>query len=104
MFRHRPTALRSFLPCLILALTLSGAESVSAQGFEGSAAEDVIAKGLDALVIRPLGAARVVIGAVFLVPASLFSSPGGLDSLRAAYEVLLEEPIEYAFMRELGDF
>ena len=66
--------------------------------------EDVIAKGLDAMLIRPLGAVRVAIGAMFLVPASLFSAPGGLDSIRGAYEVLLEEPMEFAFKRELGDF
>ena len=104
MFRRRSTALSSFLSCLVLALTLAGAQPVFAQGFEGSAAEDVIAKGLDAMLIRPLGFVRVAIGAMFLVPASLFSAPGGLDSIRGAYEVLLEEPMEFAFKRELGDF
>ncbi len=89
---------------MILALTLAGAQPVFAQGFEGSAAEDMIAKGLDAVLVRPLAAARVVVGAAFLVPASLFASPGGMDSVRAAYEVLVDEPVEFAFKRELGDF
>ncbi len=103
MFRRRPTVLPSFLSCLILAVMLLGAQPVFAQGFEGSATEDAIAKGLDAVLIRPLAAARVVVGAAFLIPASLFASPGGLDSIRAAYEVLVDEPVEYAFRRELGD-
>jgi len=103
MFRRRPTVLPSFWSCLILAVMLVGAQPVLAQGFEGSATEDVIAKGLDAVLIRPLAAARVVVGAVFLIPASLFAWPGGMDSISAAYEVLVDEPVEYAFRRELGD-
>jgi hypothetical protein len=104
MFRRRPTALPSFFSGLILALTLAGAQPVFAQGFEGSAAEDMIAKGLDAVLIRPLATARVIVGAAFLVPASLFAAPGGLDSIKSAYEVLVDEPVEFAFKRELGDF
>jgi hypothetical protein len=72
--------------------------------WEGSKAEDATAKGVDALFVRPLAAIRVAVGAVFMVPASLFAAPGGRETLDAAYEVLLEQPIEYAFRRELGDF
>jgi hypothetical protein len=85
-------------------VTLTGAEPVSAEGFEGSKAEDVLAKSVDAVLIRPIAAARVIVGAAFFIPASLFSAAGGADSVRAAYEILLDEPIEYAFKRELGDF
>jgi len=104
MFRRRPTALPSVLSCLILAVTLASAQPALAQGFEGSKTEDVMAKGLDALLVRPLGAVRVVVGAAFLIPASLLASPGGMESVRAAYEVLVDEPVEFAFRRELGDF
>jgi hypothetical protein len=70
--------------------------------WEGSKAEDVTAKGLDAVVIRPLAVARVALGAVLMIPASLFSAPSGREGFDSSYEVLLEVPMEYAFDRPLG--
>ena len=72
--------------------------------WEGSAAEEGLAKGLDAVLLRPFGAVRVIAGAVLMIPAALFAAPGGREGIDAAYEVLIDAPIEYAFKRPLGDF
>jgi len=83
---------------LILSATPSAAE------WEGSAAEDAVAKGVDALIVRPLASARVVVGALLLIPAVILASPSGKEGIDIAYDTLLAEPMEYAFDRELGDF
>lgn len=80
-----------------------GAEN-EAWKWEGSRADEITGVGLDALLVRPLAAARVVVGAAFLVPAAILSSPGGRDAIEGAYEIFLREPAEYAFGRKLGDF
>ena len=82
------------------------AESPSSPEFkwEGSKAEDVTAKSLDVLIVRPLASARVLVGAAMLIPAAILSSPSGREGFDGAYDVLLSEPMEYAFDRELGEF
>ncbi len=85
--------------CLIL---MSAAPSMAA--FEGSKAERIIASGVDAVLVRPLAALRVVVGAMFFLPASLLASPSGREGIDGAYDIFLAEPIEYAFRRELGEF
>ena len=85
--------------CLIL---MSAAPSMAE--FEGSTAERIIAKSVDAVLVRPLAAIRVVMGAMFFLPASLLSSPSGREGFDGAYDIFLAEPIEYAFRRELGEF
>jgi hypothetical protein len=103
MFRRR--SLSAAIPTLALACVLGAATPGHAEGWqwEGSAAEDATAKGLDALVIRPLAVARVAIGAALMIPTALFAWPGGREALDAGYEVLIDGPMEYAFERELGE-
>lgn len=60
-------------------------------------------KGFDAVVIRPLGAAALVTGAVFLVPAVLLSAPGGQEGIDDAYDVLVKTPWQEVADRPLGD-
>ena len=91
--------LAGFAACLIL---MSAAPSMAE--FEGSKAESVLIQSLDALVVRPLATVRVVAGALFFLPASLFSSPSGREGFNGAYDIFIAEPIEYAFRRKLGDF
>lgn len=98
----RPAARLVATSCLMTLLLL--AAPAGAFEWEGSAAEENSAKAADALLVRPFAALRVVLGAVLMVPASIFSAPGGRENFDTAYEVLLELPIEYAFRRELGDF
>ncbi len=79
-------------------------DSFTSWDWEGSKAEAATAKGLDALIVRPLASARVLIGGVLFLPAAALASPGGREGIDGAYDVLLSEPMEYAFERELGDF
>ena len=72
--------------------------------WEGSQAEEITAKGVDALIIRPLATVRVAVGAALMLPACLLASPSGREGIDGAYEILLEEPMEYAFTREMGEF
>ncbi len=91
---------------------LLGAPSASA-GWDGSAAQKTVSTGLDMIIVRPLAAARAGIGSVLLVPASILASPACAvnlvrgDSCRpifeAPYEVLVAEPADYAFKREMGE-
>lgn len=91
---------------------LFGAPSASAD-WDGSTAQKTISTGLDMMIVRPLAAARAGIGSVLLVPASILASPACAvnlyrgDSCRpifeAPYEVLVAEPAEYAFTREMGE-
>lgn len=85
--------------CLIL---MSAAPSMAA--FEGSKAERIIATGVDAVLVRPIAAIRVVIGGIFFLPASLLASPTGREGISGAYDIFLVEPIDYAFRRKLGEF
>ena len=72
--------------------------------WEGTAAEDVTAKVVDAVLVRPLAAVRVAVGVALFLPASLLASPGGREGISISFGVLIDAPIEYAFERELGDF
>jgi hypothetical protein len=85
--------------CLIL---MSATPSLAA--WEGSQAERIVASGLDAVLVRPLAAIRVVMGAMFFLPASLLAAPSGREGFSGAYEIFLQEPANYAFTRELGEF
>ncbi len=92
--------------------SLLGAPVASAD-WDGSAGQKAVSTGLDAMIVRPLAAARAGIGSVLLVPASILASPACAvnlirgDSCRpvfeAAYDVLVAEPVDYAFKREMGE-
>lgn len=84
-------------------LALAQPSLANAEESTGSKAENIAVKVIDAVVIRPIATVRVIIGAALLIPASLFSSPGGKESVSTAYDVLVAAPAEYAFDRKLGD-
>ena len=92
-----------FLIALAASLILMSATPSMAE-FEGSKAEQVLASGFDAVLVRPIAAARVVVGAMFFLPATFISAPSGREGFDGAYDVFLAEPIEFAFRRELGEF
>lgn len=85
--------------CLIL---MSASPGLAA--WEGSRAERIASTTVDAVIVRPFAALRVVIGGMFFLPASLLASPSGREGITGAYDIFLAEPVEYAFVRELGDF
>ena len=98
----RAHSTRAFASLAAVMLLLSASPSTAA--WEGSRGEDVLAKGVDALIVRPLASARVVVGAIMFIPAALISAPSGREGFDTAYDTLIQEPMEYAFQRELGDF
>ena len=65
-----------YLTSFVFCATLVFAQPSFAE-WEGSKAEDNLAKAVDATVIRPLALLRVFVGAVFLVPTAVLTSPGG---------------------------
>lgn len=110
---RRPVAMHhgslNGLRLLVVGLVLGGSLALTptqaaAWTWEGSPAEDVVAKTVDALVIRPMATVRAAIGAAMMVPAALFSLPSGREGVEGAYEILIEAPVEFAFRRPLGEF
>lgn len=89
------------------------AGSPAAAAWDGSAAQKAVATGVDLTIVRPLAAVRAGIGSMLLVPASILASPACAVNLvrgescrpvyEAAYEVLVGEPADYAFNREMGE-
>jgi hypothetical protein len=92
--------------------SLLGAGTAAA-AWDGSAAQKAVATGVDLTIVRPLAAVRAGIGSMLLVPASILASPACAVNLvrgescrpvyEAAYEVLVGEPADYAFNREMGE-
>jgi hypothetical protein len=77
--------------------------STSSGGFADSAA-NVAAIGFDAVILRPIGFAVVLVGGVLFVPAALITAPNGWDSIVEAKEIFIDAPVERTFQRPLGDF
>ncbi len=57
---------------------------------------------VDAVVMRPLGLAATLVGAVLTVVALPFTIPSG--SVESSARELIVKPAEYTFKRPLGDF
>ncbi|HIE94639.1 MAG TPA: hypothetical protein EYQ83_17940 [Acidobacteria bacterium] len=53
--------------------------------------------------VRPLAAIRFIFGALIFVPTFLISLPMGQEGFDGAYEIFIDDPIEYAFLRDIGD-
>lgn len=119
--RTRPTRLDSCqritrvlaLAALVALASIAQARPSAAWAWDGSMAQRILSTGVDVVLVRPLAAARAGIGAALLVPASILASPAcavnlatGADCrsvFETPYDVLLGEPAEYAFKRELGE-
>lgn len=92
--------------------SLFGVQPASA-AWDGSTAQRIASTGVDIVIVRPLAAVRAGIGSLFLVPAALLASPACVVNLvngescrpvyEAPYEVLVRDPAEYAFGREMGE-
>ncbi len=72
--------------------------------WEGSRAERVVARSVDAVIVRPISFVRIMVGAGLFVPAALLAAPGGRESVDDVFDTFLRQPVEYTFRRELGDF
>jgi hypothetical protein len=98
------TGLRRLAATLIAALLVPAHAGAQAGEDAASKAQDYAAKGFDAVIIRPLSLAAVVVGAALFVPAAIVSSPGGLSPIREAWEQFVLAPVNFVFTRPLGEF
>ena len=91
--------LKACLIALAFAVTPLSATAENNDTVTGDKATDM---AVDLVVVRPLGVAATVIGAVLTVVALPFTLPGGNagDSARE----LIVRPAEYTFNRPLGEF
>lgn len=89
--------LRTFL--IIALLLVTWAPSAFAEEEGGPSTAD---RTFDAMVLRPLGAMGVVLGAALLVPAALVAAPGGTESLDNAYDVFVRMPLDNLINAPLG--
>lgn len=98
---------------LVALATAAHANPSTAWTWDGSVPQRVVSSSVDVMIVRPLAAVRAGIGAALLVPASILASPAcavnlvnGADCrpvFEAPYEVLVAEPVDYAFKREIGE-
>ncbi len=58
---------------------------------------------VDLLLVRPLGLAAVVAGAILYLPAAFVTSWGGND-IRPVADLLIHRPASFTFNRPLGRF
>ena len=72
-------------------------------GWDGSRAQEVTAATVDLAIVRPIAAARVLIGGMLFVPAAVFSAPMGREGFEGALDTLVIAPSEFAFDREIGE-
>ena len=92
---------------LALALALLAVAPAPAQAFERKQKPEshwgeFAPKLFDAAVLRPLGATSTVLGGVFFVATVPFTALSvGVDS---AWEHFVMEPVDFTFLRPLGDF
>ncbi|MBY0400466.1 hypothetical protein K2X89_09245 [Myxococcota bacterium] len=115
--RHRSSIRISWLTLMAAAvalLTIGPARPSHAEwAWEGSLGQRIVSTGLDLTIVRPLAAVRAVIGSAIFVPAAVMASPACAVNLingaecgpafEAPYDVLVSEPVDYAFRRKMGD-
>jgi len=82
--------------------TAPAEEGVLDDAEELSPVDEIGGKVFDALVLRPLGAGGVVIGAAAYLIAVPLTAPGG--NLANSWELFVQGPFDYTFVRPLGDF
>ena len=87
------------LLAVLLAVSSQWAAAQQESTVSGDKATDMV---VDAVVMRPLGLAATLVGAVITVVALPFTIPSG--SVESSAQALIVEPAEYTFKRPLGDF
>lgn len=95
--------MRNRLVTAALALLLMATPHLAGAQQEGTISGDRAADMVvDVVVMRPLGLATTLVGAVLTVVALPFTLPSG--SVEASARELIVKPAEYTFKRPLGDF
>jgi len=100
--------MNKFISTLAVSMMLAGlslADTGTASNV-GSDDEWTVERGFaavgDVLVVRPLGAAGTIAGFGLFAVASPFAAMA--DAADEVFNTLVEEPGEYTFKRDLGDF
>ena len=89
---------------LMVLLTMSsGARAQASMDREGGSSASVGAKIFDVTLLRTSGALTVVVGAVYLIPASIMTLPSGRSAVREAYDLFVGDAVQYTFRRDLGE-
>ena len=89
----RPTRSRPFsllAACAVAWALLLSTPGAALADWQTSRGADIAASTLDLAIVRPLATAKVIVGAVFFVPAALFSAPMGREGYEGAYESLIQ--------------
>lgn len=91
-----------------LALALLAVASAPAQAFERKPQPEPIPwselgpKVFDAAVLRPLGAVSTAVGGAFFVATLPLAAPS--VGVRTSWDHFVMEPVDFTFLRPLGDF
>ncbi len=88
-----------------LALAAALALAVAPRAAGAVSAGEVADVAFDVVVLRPLNATAVVLGAVFFVGSAPFVAPfEGREGVETAWDIFVYAPWEYAVLRDLGEF
>jgi hypothetical protein len=72
--------------------------------FTGKDVMGPVGKGFDAVILRPLGVAALLVGVGLFVPAGLLSLADYPDTTKEAWELFVTVPAESLYRRPLGEF
>jgi len=100
---------RCLAAAVILALATAGpawgspADEAAGEQMQGGVAwQEIGAKTLDVIVLRPLGAIATVAGFGFFAVSSPIAAAS--QRIGASWDTLVLAPVDYTFQRPLGDF
>jgi hypothetical protein len=97
--KRSPIAKRAAALGLGLILIFSAAPVLADDSAEGPSTLD---RTFDAIVLRPLGAVTLLMGAGLFIPAALLGAPGGSESIDNGYDVFILTPWENLVDAPLG--
>ena len=104
MARQSSRTKRRILAALLALGVALAAVPAAAQSEARSGADRALGIGIDVVLVRPMRALAVVGGAVLFIPAAIMCSPGGKNAIGQAYDKLIGQPVEQAFVKPLGEF
>jgi hypothetical protein len=92
---------------VVLAIGIAVLSIGSAAPARALTGEEIGAIPVDLILLRPLGAIRLIVGSVYYLPAALVTSPsaaydGDTAEIDALTETFVNEPFDYLFLRPLG--
>ncbi len=95
-------SLRKLAVSTVLILVLMSGAAPAVLGDDSSGGPTVAEKGLDAVVLRPLGAITLLFGGALVVPAATIGAAGGMESVDNVFDVFVRMPWENLVDAPLG--